>query len=290
MSVELNLTIALAMKTAWPCSTTSTRMVSSSTMLPAPTPNPHSVNANNYYYLRNNYNCIYWLHQYINWFKISSAFFIINRSYSSPNCSSKNSNGPSWCNDHTLSVIRSGTDLPLNSISWIRSITFWRMSGSGSPPTADSGMIFQPFRPPTDGFTEKLISPGTKSMASLEGVPALAGVPSRDLDPDLSKLARKFFALRASLCMSRALLELGLCGVDGLSRGESGGTGLFFRGIPDKLSILRRSLFCEAMMLKDPISERQVKLSPIYGSSLLTSDHAAVPECRRGFTDLVSRS
>ena len=135
---------------------------------------------------------------------------------------------------HTLRVILSGTARPLNSISWIISITRWRSSGSGED-SPDSGMIFQPFRPPKEGFIEKLISPGTADdddveviEAAVVGVEHLAGVPALDREPDLSRLSRKFRALRASLWISRARLEPGLWGVEGLNNGESGATGLFF--------------------------------------------------------------
>ncbi len=132
----------------------------------------------------------------------------------------------------TFSVIRSGTSRPLNSISWIMSITRCNSSGSGSitPPSGaapvpeGSGMIFHPLRPePTLGFIEKLISlPGTGLIL---GVPARIGVPPLDLEPDRSRLDRKFRALRASRWISRARLELGLDGVPGVPGvpGRSGG-------------------------------------------------------------------
>jgi hypothetical protein len=86
----------------------------------------------------------------------------------------------------------------------------------------------------------------TSGLLTGVGVPPrlLIGVVPRDLDPDLSRLARKFRALRASLCNSLARLELGLEGVPGLSKGESGGTGLFFTFATLVSKIFKLSVSC----------------------------------------------
>ena len=153
---------------------------------------------------------------------------------------------------HTLRVILSGTARPLNSISWIISITRWRSSGSGEV-SPDSGIIFQPFRPPNEGFIEKLISPGTADVVEVVeaaiGVEHRAGVPALDRDPDRSRLSRKFRARRASLWISRARLEPGLWGVEGLNNGESGATGLFFLEFATLTSILRLVESSEAIAM-----------------------------------------
>ena len=140
------------------------------------------------------------------------------------------------------------------------SITRCNISGSGST-LSSAGIIFQPFRPPTEGFIEKLISLPEIAIGDLGvGVEPLGtGVPPLDLDPDLSKLPLKFRALRASLCNSRALLELGLDGVEGLNKGESGATGDFL--VAGRfVSILRFS--AEAMIFQ-PENKYKIKVNYI---------------------------
>lgn len=122
----------------------------------------------------------------------------------------------------------SGTAIPEHSMSRIISTTRCSNSGSsiGSPP--DSGMIFQPFRPPREGRMEKLNSwPLEKDLliGRFES-PVGPGVPHLELDlelsRDLSRLARKLRACFSSLLSSRARLDEGdPGGVPPAKRGES---------------------------------------------------------------------
>ena len=58
----------------------------------------------------------------------------------------------------TFIVIVSGTATPEHSMSLIMSTTLCSSSGSSMVSPPDSGMIFQPFRPPSEGRIVKLSS------------------------------------------------------------------------------------------------------------------------------------